>query len=198
VAEVEDAGYSGASLERPGLDQVRDLVRNGDIDFVLAQDADRITRDAYHRGFLDDEFARHETLLVALDDWGDDSHQGKLLKFIKGWQSEGERLKIVERSRRGKLQKVREGKMVADGKANYGFAYTPDKDTYVVNEAEMEIVRHIFAEIARGSSLNSLVEELLARGIRSPSGATKWSHSQLRNMVLRMDVYLPHERKDLA
>ncbi len=38
VAEVVDPGQSGASFERPGLDEVRDRVREGDIDVVLAQD----------------------------------------------------------------------------------------------------------------------------------------------------------------
>jgi site-specific DNA recombinase len=108
--EVTDAGYSGASLERPGLDRVRDLVATGGVAVVVAQDADRITRDPVHRGFLDDEFERHGTRLLALDDWGDDSHEGQLLRFIKGWVSKGERLKMVERSRRGKLRKVREVK----------------------------------------------------------------------------------------
>ena len=40
-------------------------MRDGNLDFVLAQDADQITRDNYHRGFLDDEFAGHETQLAA-------------------------------------------------------------------------------------------------------------------------------------
>jgi site-specific DNA recombinase len=49
VEEVEDPGYSGASLERPGLDRVRDLVAAGGVSLVLAQDRDRFGREpAYH------------------------------------------------------------------------------------------------------------------------------------------------------
>jgi site-specific DNA recombinase len=107
---VTDAGHSGTNLERPGLDRVRDLIASADVSVVVAQDADRITRTPIHRGFLDDEFERRGTRLLALDDWGDDSHEGQLLRFIKGWVSKGERLKMVERSRRGKLRKVREVK----------------------------------------------------------------------------------------
>src|SRR5215204_7157346 len=101
VGEFEDR-VSGAYLNRPGLDTLRDLVADGGVDIVLAQDADRITRDAGHRAYLDDEIGSHGATLKALDDWGDDTHQGKLLKYIKGWQAEGERLKIGERSRRGR------------------------------------------------------------------------------------------------
>ena len=45
LEEVRDEGWSGAYLERPGLDRVRDLVEVGDVWVVLVQDADRITRD---------------------------------------------------------------------------------------------------------------------------------------------------------
>ena len=75
LEEVRDEGWSGAYLERPGLDRVRDLVEAGGISMVLAQDADRITRDPGHRAFLDDEFERLGARLVALDDWGDDTHE---------------------------------------------------------------------------------------------------------------------------
>ncbi len=49
VEEVSDPGQSGASLERPGMDRVRDLVAAGDVSVVLAQDRDRFAREpAYH------------------------------------------------------------------------------------------------------------------------------------------------------
>ena len=41
LGEVQDAGQSGASLERPGMDRVRDLVGAGGVSVVLAQDRDR-------------------------------------------------------------------------------------------------------------------------------------------------------------
>jgi DNA invertase Pin-like site-specific DNA recombinase len=98
VEEVRDEGWSGAYLERPGLDRVRDLVEAGGVDVVVAQDADRITRDPGHRAFLDGEFERFGTRLVALDGWGDTTHKGELLKFLRAWVSKGEHLKIGERA----------------------------------------------------------------------------------------------------
>ncbi len=112
LEEVRDEGWSGAYLERPGLDRVRDLVEAGGVAVVVAQDADRITRDPAHRAFLDEEFERFGTRLVALDDWGDNTHEGELLKYLKGWVSKGERLKIAERSRRGMREKARRGETV--------------------------------------------------------------------------------------
>src|SRR5437660_4105521 len=40
----EDEGYSGATLERPGLEHVRDLTAEGQIQVVLAYSPDRLSR----------------------------------------------------------------------------------------------------------------------------------------------------------
>ena len=40
----EDEGYSGATLERPGLEHVRDLAAEGQIQVVLAYTPDRLSR----------------------------------------------------------------------------------------------------------------------------------------------------------
>ncbi len=83
LEEVSDPGHSGASLVRPGLDHVRDLVAAGGVDMVVAQDADRITRDPAHRAFLDDELERLGVWLIVLDDWGDNTNEGELLKYLR-------------------------------------------------------------------------------------------------------------------
>ncbi len=116
----------------------------GGVGVVVAQDADRITRDPGHRAFLDDDFERFGTRLVALDDWGDDSHEGELLKFLKGWVSKGERLKIAERSRRGRREKALRGETVGHLTAPLGFAYTPDRKALVVDPARMPAAERIF------------------------------------------------------
>ena len=150
VESITDDGYSGTTLDRPGLDRVRDLVEAGSIDAVLAQDADRITREPGHRAYLDDEFERHGTALRALDDWGDDSHEGQLLKYVKGWSAKSERLKIAERTRRGKLRKAREGKIIANSNDDYGIRYNDSRDGYKVDQETMPVVRRILQSAAEG------------------------------------------------
>lgn len=54
--EVTDDGYSGATLDRPGLDRVRDLVAAGGVSVVLAQDQDRISREPAYHFLLEQEF----------------------------------------------------------------------------------------------------------------------------------------------
>ena len=57
LEEVTDPGQSGASLERPGMDRVRDLVVAGGVSVVLAQDRDRFAREPAYLFYLREEFA---------------------------------------------------------------------------------------------------------------------------------------------
>jgi site-specific DNA recombinase len=68
--EVADPGQSGASLERPGMDRVRDLVAEGGVSVVLAQDRDRFAREPAYHYLLRREFEEHGTKIRALNDRG--------------------------------------------------------------------------------------------------------------------------------
>ena len=61
LEEVEDPGQSGASLERPGMDRVRDFVAAGNVAVVLAQDRDRFVREPAYHYLLKREFEEHGT-----------------------------------------------------------------------------------------------------------------------------------------
>jgi site-specific DNA recombinase len=61
LEEVMDAGQSGASLDRPGLDRVRDLVNAGGVSMVLAQDRDRFAREPAYLYLLREELSHHGT-----------------------------------------------------------------------------------------------------------------------------------------
>lgn len=62
----EDEGYSGATLERPGLERVRDLAAEGQIQAVLVYAPDRLSRKYAYQILLIEELARNgvETLFV--------------------------------------------------------------------------------------------------------------------------------------
>ncbi len=63
--------------------------------------------------------------------------------------SKYERAKIAERSRRGKLRKVHDGKVLAGGSANFGFRYNASRDGYVVDEDAMRTTARIFRMVGR-------------------------------------------------
>jgi site-specific DNA recombinase len=100
VGEFEDRA-SGASLDRLGLDVLRDAVSAGGVDVVLAQDRDRFSRVPAHHYVLDEEFLQHGTSLKALNDYSDDSPEGVLTDGILDQLANFERAKTAERTRRG-------------------------------------------------------------------------------------------------
>ena len=203
IGEYRDPGYSGSSFNRPRLDALRERVANGGVSVVLAQDADRITRDPIHRGILDDECAKHDTRLIALDDWGDDTHEGQLLKFVKGWQAKGERLKIAERTERterNKRQKARSGEVVGGHNRAYGFDWDRDESGkvvgYEVNAAEMGTVRRIFALVASRTGIKTVKGMLEDEHVPTPSGGRIWHRTSIKLMIAS-DLYRPHTIEEL-
>jgi site-specific DNA recombinase len=82
LKEIQDAGQSGASLERPGMDRVRDLVAAGGVSVVLAQDRDRFAREPAYHYLLRREFEEHGCELRSLNDRGDGSPEGDLTDGI--------------------------------------------------------------------------------------------------------------------
>jgi site-specific DNA recombinase len=103
----EDEGFSGAILERPGLERVRDLAAEGQIQVVLAYAPDRLSRKYAYQILLIEEFARHgvETLFVRAPQGA--SAEDQLLVQFQGMIAEYERAQILERSRRGKRHRPR-------------------------------------------------------------------------------------------
>jgi site-specific DNA recombinase len=192
LEEIQDAGQSGASLERPGMDLVRDLVAAGGVSVVLAQDRDRFAREPAYLYILREEFAPHGCVLRALNDRGDDSPEGQLADGILDQIARFERLKIAERSRRGRQRKAREGKVVATHAPRYGFKLNASRDGYEINEAEMEVVRRIFHLVGvEGRSIRSVSTILEREGIPTPKGAKHWDRSFSRKCI-EDDVYKPH------
>ena len=137
---VEDEGYSGATLERPDLERVRDLAAEGQIQVVLAYSPDRLSRKYAYQILLIEEFARHgvETLFVKSPQG--DSAEDQLLVQFQGMIAEYERAQILERSRRGKRHRAQAGEVSVMSGAPYGYRYIRKTDevpaAYVVDEAE--------------------------------------------------------------
>ena len=197
LEEVVDPGQSGASLERPGMDRVRDLVAAGNVSVVLAQDRDRFAREPAYHYLLRQEFGEWETRMCALNDRGDESPEGELTDGILDQLAKFERAKTAERTRRGKLRKAREGKVVGTHAARYGFKFNATRDAYEVHEAEMRVVRRIFEMIgAEGESLRSVANKLEREGVPTPKRAKHWNRSFFRACI-RDDVYRPHAREEV-
>jgi len=107
----EDEGYSGASLVRPGLERLRDLAAEGQIEAVLVYAPDRLSRKYAYQVLLIEELARHGVDTIFMQAPQAATAEDQLLVQFQGMIAEYERAQILERSRRGKRHRARQGQV---------------------------------------------------------------------------------------
>ena len=125
---VEDEGYSGAGLIRPGLERVRDLAAEGRIQAVLALSPDRLSRKYAYQVLLIEELARHGVDMVFIKAPHSETLEDQLLLQFQGMIAEYERAQILERSRRGKRHRAKQGEVSVLSGAPYGYRYIRKTD----------------------------------------------------------------------
>ncbi len=183
-----DDGYSGATLNRPGLDRLRDAVRAGEVAQVLVTDPDRLARNYVKLMVLLEELERAGCEVTFLDRPMGRDPQDQLLLQIRGAVAEYERTLIAERMRRGRQARLHAGCLLPWSRAPYGFRLDPDRPRdpagVTVEAAEAAVVQELFAGYVEDhASLFSLAKQLRALGITSPSGRPCWSPATLRGIL---------------
>src|SRR5712671_3729373 len=180
VAEYCDDGCSGARLDRPGLDRLRDAAEAGQLDAVWCLSPDRLARIYAYQVIVLDELARHGVAVLFADAPAlDDDPQARLLTQVQGVIAEYERAKIAERYRRGKLWRARAGEIVT-WKASYGYrriarSAATGQAHHEIYEPEAAVVRRIFTDRAAGITVREICRRLNADAIPSPTGNPTWS-----------------------
>jgi len=188
-----DDGWSGASLNRPGLDGLRDAVRAGEIDKVLITAPDRLARNYVHQMILLEEFAHYACEVEFLDRPMSDDPHDKLVLQIRGAVAEYERELITDRMRRGRQAKYRAGVLLPWTKPMYGYVWGVDnpRDPAQVRleDYQAHVIQDIFSLYTTGGlSLGGLAKYLQQQGIPTPSGNPIWSPCTIR-AILRQVAY---------
>src|SRR5258706_473627 len=145
--ECLDDGYSGTTLDRPGLDQVRDLAQTGSIEGVLILSPDRLSRNQANQIILLEEFKKRDVQLILTNQNFENNAEGNLMLQIQGAVAEYERTKILDRMRRGIIHATKKGQINGNNPP-LGYRYiAKSKDSpghWEVNLAEADIVRYIY------------------------------------------------------
>ena len=188
----KDDGYSGARLDRPALDRLRDAVAQGEVEAVLILSPDRLARNFAYQYIVVEEFERAGCEVVFTNHGFGTSPAERMLQEMTGVFAEYERAQITERCRRGRLHRARQGQLwMKEGP--YGYTYLPRTENcpgkLVINEAEAEVVRMIFRLlIDEQLSTYQINERLYASGIRTRRGRERWCDGTIINL-LRNPVY---------
>jgi site-specific DNA recombinase len=185
-----DDGYSGAELDRPALNRLRQAVREGRVDVVLAYDPDRLSRKLYHQMILAEEFEKQGIKLEFITQDMGTSPEDRMFFNMRGLVAEYEREKIRERTMRGSREKARQGKVVSAGAIPFGFRYNKEKSTLEEDSEKAQTLRLIFYTFANESlSLQGLAERLNRLHIPTPRGGDRWRASTL-GVMLRNEAYI--------
>lgn len=188
-----DDGYSGARLNRPGLDRLRDSVRAREISRLVITAPDRLARNYVHQMILLEEFGRAGCQVEFLDRPMSEDPHDRLLLQIRSAVAEYESELITDRMRRGRQAKYRAGLLLPWTKPPYGYRLgvenPRDPEEVTIEGSEAAVVREIYALYLReGFSLCRLAQHLQEQGIPTPSGRRIWSLSTLR-AILRQPAY---------
>jgi site-specific DNA recombinase len=164
---------------------------------VLAQDRDRFAREPGLRWWLEQELAEHDTRLRALNDRGDDSPEGELTDGMLDQLAKYERAKTAQRTRRARLQRARQGNVIAGNAPPFGYDFNEDRTSLIVDQPKMVVVRRVFDMVgAEGMSLNAARRTLEADHVPTARGGHTWQRVVLRDMIMS-DLYKPHTYGEL-
>ncbi|WP_437983486.1 recombinase family protein [Sorangium sp. So ce117] len=183
-----DDGISGARLDRPGLDALRDAATDGLIDVVLVYEPDRLACNYVHQVVLVEELTRCGVHVHFVECPATERAEDRLLVQMQGVIAEYERAKIMERTRRGRLHKLRTGQMLPySSVARYGYAIERSADglrrTVVINEVEAQHVRAMYRWVREEDlSSRAVARRLNTQGIR-PRRAARWTEGRIYGVL---------------
>src|SRR5438270_3566203 len=189
---IEDEGFSGASLLRPGLERLRDLAAEGHIQTVLIHSPDRLSRKYAYQVLLTEEFARHGVETIFLKAPHSDTPEDQLMLQFQGMIAEYERAQILERSRRGKRHRAKAGQVSVLCAAPYGYRYIRKTSEaparYEIDAAEAEVVRLVYDKYTVGGLSIGAIARLL-HGMGVPTRRrVRWERSVVW-AILRNPAY---------
>jgi site-specific DNA recombinase len=185
----KDDGYSGARLDRPALDRLRDAAANGAFDVVLITSPDRLARRYAYQVWLLEELERAGVQVIFLERPPTGDPQDVLVIQIRGVVAEYERTVIADRMRRGRLAALRAGQLVPWTVPPFGYRQDPirprDPAGLQIDEDAAHVVRQIFTwYIEDGLTLYGVAQRLIDRGVPTPSGRPYWNPSSVRKILM--------------
>ena len=196
---LTDAAYSGANLNRPGMQALMQHIESGAIKVVLIFKLERVLRSTHEwvpfRAFLRKHGCR---LVSATEDISDETPSGRLKSNIVMSVNEYERdntsekihLKLVEQAKRG---------MWTGGNVPYGYTYDAELQGLKPLPEEAAVLRRIYEQAAQLVSLTDIANALNDQGLRTRArtrqrrNGTKYAigEKRFRTDILRRLIMRP-------
>jgi site-specific DNA recombinase len=190
-----DDGYSGAKLNRPGLDRLRDRAALAAFELVVMTAPDRLARNYVHQMLLLDELAQRGCQVEFLERPMSQDPHDQLVLQIRGAVAEYERTLITDRMRRGRQAKWRSGQLLPWSVPPYGYVMDPERPRdprrLQVAPVKAAVITQMFAwytDAQTPATLYGIAKRLTDGHIPTPRGGPRWNVASVRG-ILRSPVY---------
>ena len=175
--------WTGAELDRPMLNQVRQAARAGLLDALFVYVPDRLSREPVHLLMLLDEFQKCGVSLHFVEGISDSTPEGQLLMHVQGYAAQRERAQIAERAMRGKEAVARSGRLPNGTNTGlFGYDYDRVRKVRTVNEIEAAAVRLMFQLASEGVSLYQISRKMNQLNIKTKKGCA-WPPSSVKRVL---------------
>jgi site-specific DNA recombinase len=166
----DDGGFSGGNMDRPALQRLLADIREGRIDIIVVYKVDRLTRSLADFARLVEIFdAQGVSFVSVTQQFNTTSSMGRLTLNVLLSFAQFEREVTGERIR-DKIAASKKKGMWMGG--NVPLGYDASERTLVVNPAEAETVRQIFALYHELGCVRRVKEETDRLGLRTKRGTT--------------------------
>ena len=164
----DDGGFSGGTLERPGLKNLLADIEAGLVDVIVVYKIDRLSRSLMDFSRLVEVFDKHGVTFVSItQSFNTTTSMGRLTLNILLSFAQFEREVTGERIR-DKIAASRRKGMWMGGFVPMGYDVVDRK--LIINDAEAATVRHMFQRFVELGSATLLTRELVAAGALNKRG----------------------------
>ena len=176
-----DAGFSGATTDRPALQRIIKDIKKGKIDKVLVYKLDRLSRSQKDTlELIEDQFIANGVEFVSMSENFDTSTAfGRAMVGILAVFAQLEREQIKERMSMGREARAKEGKFHGSSKPPIGYDYIDGK--LMTNEFEKMQIQMIYEMYVSGMGGLKIAKKMNESGYSTKYG--NWRHQTITELI---------------
>jgi len=190
VKVFREEGVSGEDIERPAMNELRELISAGQVRQIIITHPDRLSRDLTDKLFLCREFESRDVHLIFVDTEYQSTPEGQLFFNLMSVIAQYELSLIKKRTVRGRLKAVeKEKKIMPMRVAPFGYDWVDGQ--LLVNQMEAEIVKQIYHwYLNENMTIRQIGNRLFKMGVRPKRSVNgNWGGSSI-SRILSSEIYI--------